>query len=78
MVDPKTAAELIRQHFASLTTEQFLRNLDRAYPGIFAHSEENAKHLDQVKICEKPDFEPKEQESPEEKDLLSTEFSGDE
>lgn len=58
MVDPKIAAELIRQHFASLTTEQFLKNLDRAYPGIFAHSEENAKHPVQVKISQKPDLEP--------------------
>lgn len=27
MIDPKTAAKLIRQHFKELTTEQFVENL---------------------------------------------------
>lgn len=27
MIDPKSAAELIRQHFEELTTEQFVENL---------------------------------------------------
>jgi hypothetical protein len=35
MVDPKRAAKLIREHFAQLTTEQFIENLKRACPEVF-------------------------------------------
>ena len=35
MVDPKKAAELIRQHFAELTTEKFVENLHRSCPEVF-------------------------------------------
>jgi hypothetical protein len=35
MLDPKRAAELIRKHFAELTTEQFIENLKRSSPELF-------------------------------------------
>ena len=39
MVDPKKAAKLIRQHFAELTTEQFVENLHRSCPEVFEEKE---------------------------------------
>lgn len=41
MLDPKRAAELIRKHFAQLTTEQFLVNLKQACPEILEDNEES-------------------------------------
>jgi len=35
MVNPKRAAELIRKHFAEVTSEQFLENLKKHCPEIF-------------------------------------------
>lgn len=35
MVDPKRAAELIRKHFAEITTEQFVENMKKYCPEIF-------------------------------------------
>lgn len=40
MVDPKRATELIRQHFAELTTEQFVENLKKSCPEVFEDEEE--------------------------------------
>lgn len=64
MVDPKIAAKLIRQHFAALTTEQFVKNLGRACPEVFEQSEETVKHPLTGKIPEKPELESKESEKP--------------
>lgn len=50
MANPKRAAELIRKHFAEITTEQFIENLKKHCPEVFeddiadseiAHSETN-------------------------------------
>jgi hypothetical protein len=54
VVDPKKASELIRQHFSSLTTEQFLKNLERSCPEVFEEEEEIALHPVSVTPQEKP------------------------
>ena len=43
MADPKRAAELIRKHFAEITTEQFLENLKKSSPELFAEDNENSE-----------------------------------
>jgi len=43
MADPKRAAELIRKHFAEITTEQFLENLKKSSPELFAEDDENSE-----------------------------------
>ncbi|MCL1467558.1 hypothetical protein [Argonema galeatum] len=35
MANPKRAAELIRKHFAEITTEQFIENLNKHCPEVF-------------------------------------------
>ncbi|MBE9225377.1 hypothetical protein IQ264_08025 [Phormidium sp. LEGE 05292] len=45
MVNPKKAAELIRKHFAEITTEQFLENLKRSSPELFEEDNENSENL---------------------------------
>ena len=35
MIDIKRATELIRQHFAELTPEQFIENLKQSCPEVF-------------------------------------------
>ena len=48
MVDPKRAAQLIRQHFEELTTEQFVLNLQKNCPEVF----EEREHWSQQKLSE--------------------------
>lgn len=61
MVNPKKAEELIRQHFSSLTTEQFLKNLERSCPEVFEEEEEKiARHPVSVTIQERQQLEKKE------------------
>ena len=43
MVDPKKAAKLIRQHFAELTTEQFVKNLHRSCPEVFEDNQRSSQ-----------------------------------
>jgi hypothetical protein len=50
MVDPKKAAELIRQHFEELTTEQFVENL---------------RSLSHEKVSASEEREPAEQKQPQ-------------
>jgi hypothetical protein len=57
VVDPKKAEELIRQHFSSLTTEQFLKNLERSCPEVFEEEEEISLHPVSVTPQEKPSLE---------------------
>ncbi|NJO93746.1 MAG: hypothetical protein HC820_04190 [Hydrococcus sp. RM1_1_31] len=58
MVDPKKAEELIRQHFSSLTTEQFLKNLERSCPEVFEEEKEKiALHPVSVTIQQKQQLE---------------------
>lgn len=45
MVNPKRAAELIRKHFAEVTTEQFLENLKRSSPELFEEDNKNSENL---------------------------------
>ncbi len=40
MIDIKRATELIRQHFAELTTEQFIENLKQSCPEVFEDEQE--------------------------------------
>jgi hypothetical protein len=42
MVNPKSAAKLIRQHFEELTTEKFVENLHRSCPEVFEDNEQLA------------------------------------
>ncbi|MFB2921966.1 hypothetical protein [Aerosakkonema funiforme] len=45
MADPKRAAELIRKHFAEITTEQFLENLKISSPELFEEDDEKSEIL---------------------------------
>jgi hypothetical protein len=40
MIDIKRATELIRQHFAELTPEQFIENLKQSCPEVFEDEQE--------------------------------------
>ncbi|MBW4532535.1 MAG: hypothetical protein KME09_01215 [Pleurocapsa minor HA4230-MV1] len=44
MVNPKSAAKLIRQHFKELTTEQFVENLHRSCPEVFEDNERSSSN----------------------------------
>ncbi|WP_036489678.1 hypothetical protein [Myxosarcina sp. GI1] len=57
MVNPKKAAKLIRQHFAELTTEQFIENLrasgsfglEDSEPDYSNHGREQSPSIEAVK-----------------------------
>ena len=54
MVDPKRAAKLIRQHFEELTTEKFVKNLQKHCPEVFQEQEpDNQPKLSETKILSK-------------------------
>lgn len=43
MLDPQKAASILYKHFEQLTTEQFLKNLERACPEVFEEEQEETK-----------------------------------
>ena len=54
MVDPKRAAKLIRQHFEELTTEKFVKNLQKHCPEVFQEQEpDNQQQLSETKVLSK-------------------------
>lgn len=58
MVNPKSAAKLIRQHFEELTTEQFVENLHRSCPEVFEDNERSPK-LDTSNSISSDEVKPK-------------------
>jgi hypothetical protein len=58
MIDIKRATELIRQHFAELTPEQFIENLKQSCPEVFEDD------LEEEVIVSIPDRTEKLQEQP--------------
>lgn len=52
MVNPKRARLLIRQHFAEVTTEQFVQNLQKHCPEVFQQPDQKQK-LSETKILSK-------------------------
>lgn len=52
MVDPKKARLLIRQHFAEVTTEQFVQNLQKHCPEVFPEQDKQQK-LSETKVLSK-------------------------
>lgn len=43
MVDPQKAASILYKHFEQLTSEQFLKNLERSCPEVFEEEREKTK-----------------------------------
>ena len=52
MVDPKRAAKLIRQHFAEVTPEKFVENLQKHCPEVFPEPDNQPK-LSETKVLSK-------------------------
>jgi predicted transposase/invertase (TIGR01784 family) len=64
MVDPQKAASILYKHFEQLTSEQFLKNLERACPEVFEEEQDRTKSsfIKETKVYQEAFEEGKEQE----------------
>lgn len=69
MIDIQRATELIRQHFAELTPEQFIENLKQSCPEVFEDEQEDQQE-DEINVSLNGSFS-SETESSQEKQYLA-------